>query len=142
MRRVTNMKKSMIFPISFLLMVLLQSCNSFKVRETVDSLENTVTYYNVALRWGMYKEAYSYHYSPDGKQPPAKLDGLEEISVTGIEVTEKTINKEHNKAYVETTITYFLKTQGTIKKLKLKQNWWFNKENKQWFVDYPFPEFD
>ena len=136
------MKKSMIFPISFLLMVLLQSCNSFKVRETVDALENALTYYNVALRWGMYKEAYSYHYSPSGKQPPAKLDGLEEISVTGIEVTEKTINKEHDEAYVETTITYFLKTQGTIKKLKLKQNWWFNKENKQWFVDYPFPEFD
>ena len=44
------MKKSMIFPISFLLMVLLQSCNSFKVRETVDALENALTYYNVALR--------------------------------------------------------------------------------------------
>ena len=122
-------------------MMLLQSCNNFKVRETVEILEDSVTHYNVALRWAMYKEAYSYHYSPDGEQPQAKLDGLEEISVTGIEVTDKIINTEHTEANVETTVTYFLKTQGTIKKIKLNQKWWYNKQYKQWFVDSPFPEF-
>ena len=125
----------------FLLMILLQSCNTFKVRETVAALENSITNYNVALRWGMYKDAYSYHFSPDGKQPPAKLDGLEEISVTGIKVTEKIINTDHTEANVESTITYFLKTQGTIKEIKLNQKWWFNEEYKQWFVDHPFPDF-
>ena len=125
----------------FLLMILLQSCNTFKVRETVAVLEDSITNYNVALRWGMYKDAYSYHFSPDGKQPPAKLDGLEEISVTGIKVTEKIINTEHTEANVESTITYFLKTQGTIKEIKLNQKWWFNEEYKQWFVDHPFPDF-
>ena len=125
----------------FLLMMLLQSCNTFKVRETVAALENSITNYNVALRWGMYKDAYSYHFSPDGKQPPAKLDGLEEISVTGIKVTEKIINTDHTEANVESTITYFLKTQGTIKEIKLNQKWWYNEEYKQWFVDHPFPDF-
>ena len=125
----------------FLLMILLQSCNTFKVRETVAALENSITNYNVALRWGMYKDAYSYHFSPDGKQPPAKLDGLDEISVTGIKVTEKIINTDHTEANVESTITYFLKTQGTIKEIKLNQKWWFNEEYKQWFVDHPFPDF-
>ena len=125
----------------FLLMILLQSCNTFKVRETVAVLEDSITNYNVALRWGMYKDAYSYHFSPDGKQPPAKLDGLEEISVTGIKVTEKIINTDHTEANVESTITYFLKTQGTIKEIKLNQKWWFNEEYKQWFVDHPFPDF-
>jgi len=131
-----------IFLISFLLITLLQSCNTFKVRETLSALEDSITNYNVALRWGMYKDAYSYHYSPDGKQPPAKLDGLEEISVTGAEIIEKTINAEHTEAYVESVITYFLKTQGTIKKIKLNQRWWLNEHHKQWFVDHPFPEFN
>ena len=125
----------------FLLMMLLQSCNTFKVRETVAALEDSITNYNVALRWGMYKDAYSYHFSPDGKQPPAKLDGLDEISVTGIKVTEKIINTDHTEANVESTITYFLKTQGTIKEIKLNQKWWYNEEYKQWFVDHPFPDF-
>ena len=135
------MKNSRVFFVLFLLIMLLQSCNTFKVRETVAALEDSITNYNVALRWGMYKDAYSYHYSPEGKQPPAKLDSLEEISVTGIEVTEKIINQDHTEANVDSTITYFLKTQGTIKKIKLNQKWWFNEEYKQWFVDHPFPDF-
>ena len=134
------MKNKYIFFVLFLLTMLLQSCNTFKVRETVAALEDSITNYNVALRWGMYKDAYSYHYSPEGKQPPAKLDSLEEISVTGIEVTEKIINQDHTEANVDSTITYFLKTQGTIKKIKLNQKWWFNEEYKQWFVDHPFPD--
>ena len=136
------MKNFRIFLILFSLMMLLQSCNTFKIRETLEALDASVTNYIVALRWGMYKEAYSYHYSPEGKQPPAKLDGLEEISVTGIEISEKLINREHTEANVEIAITYFLKTQGTIKKIKLNQDWWFNKEHKQWFVDHPFPKFN
>ena len=136
------MKNFRIFLILFSLMMLLQSCNTFKIRETLEALEASVTNYTVALRWGMYKEAYSYHYSPEGKQPPATLDGLEEISVTGIEISEKLINREHTEADVEIAITYFLKTQGTIKKIKLNQDWWFNKEYKQWFVNHPLPKFN
>tara|TARA_B100001250_G_C19705362_1_gene746679 strand:- start:546 stop:956 length:411 start_codon:yes stop_codon:yes gene_type:complete len=135
------MKNSYVYFVLFLLMMLLQSCNTFKVRETVAALENSITSYNVALRWAMYKDAYSYHYSPEGKQPPAELDSLEEISITGIEVTEKIINSDHTEANIESTITYFLKTQGTIKKIKLKQKWWFNEQYKQWFIDHPFPDF-
>ena len=135
------MKNISVFLVLFLLIILLQSCNTFKIRETVTALEDSITNYNVALRWGMYKDAYSYHFSPDGKQPPAKLDGLEEISVTGIKVTEKIINTDHTEANVESTITYFLKTQGTIKEIKLNQKWWFNDQYKQWFVDHPFPDF-
>ena len=136
------MKNSGFFLISFLLMILLVSCNSFKVRDQIASLDSSITNYNVALRWGMYKDAYSYHYSPKGIQPPAKLDNLEQISVTGIEVTEKTINAEHNEAYVETVVTYFFQTEGSIKRIKLNQKWWFNEEFKKWFVDNAFPEFN
>ena len=136
------MKNLGFFLISFLLMILLVSCNTFKIREQTTSLDDSITHYNVALRWAMYKEAYSYHYSPDGKQPPAKLDNLEQISVTGIEVTEKKINTEHNEAHVETVVTYFFQTEGSIKKIKLNQRWWFNEKFKQWFIDNAFPEFN
>ena len=104
------MKNLGFFLISFFLMILLVSCNTFKARELTTSLDDSITHYNVALRWAMYKEAYSYHYSPDGKQPPAKLDNLEQISVTGVEVTEKKINTEHNEAHIETVVTYFFQT--------------------------------
>ena len=136
------MKNLDFFLISFLLMILLVSCNTFKVREQITSLDDSISNYNVALRWGMYKNAYSYHYSPKGIQPQAKLDNLEQISVTGVEVTEKKINIEHNEAYVEIVITYFFQTEGSIKRIKLNQRWWFSEKFKQWFIDNAFPEFN
>ena len=136
------MKNLGFFLISFLLMILLVSCNTFKVREQIISLDDSISNYNVDLRWGMYKDAYSYHYSPKGIQPQAKLDNLEQISVTGVEVTEKKINIEHNEAYVEIVITYFFQTEGSIKRIKLNQRWWFNEKFKQWFIDNAFPEFN
>ena len=136
------MKNLGFFLISFLLMILLASCNSFKVREQITSLDDSISNYNVALRWGMYKDAYSYHYSPKGIQLEAKLGNLEQISVTGVEVTDKKINTEHNEAHVETVVTYFFQTEGSIKKIKLNQRWWFNEKFKQWFIDNAFPEFN
>jgi len=136
------MKNLGFFLIPFSLMILLVSCNSLKVREQITSLDDSISNYNVALRWGMYKDAYSYHYSPKGIQPPAKLDDLEQISVTGVEVTEKKISTEHNEAYIETVVTYFLQTERSIKKIKLNQRWWFNEEFKKWFIDNAFPEFN
>ena len=55
---------------------------------------------------------------------------------------EKTVNPEHTEAYVETTISYYFKTEGNIKKINLNQKWWLNKDLNQWFIDQPFPKFD
>ena len=122
--------------------VVISACSTFKVRETMEALENAITNYNVALRWGMHKEAYNYHYSSDGKQYPVDLSLLEEISVTGIEVTEKIVNPEHTEAFVEATISYYFKSEGNIKKINLNQKWWLNKNLNQWFIDQPFPKFE
>lgn len=123
------------------LITLLTACNSYQVKKKVNNLEDSITSYGVALRWSEYQELYSYYVSPNGTQPPADLDRLQEISVTGIEVTEKIINNDHTEADVKTVVTYFIKTQGSIKKLKLDQKWWYNEANKQWFIDGEFPKF-
>ncbi len=123
------------------LITLLIACNAYQTRKKVNSLEDTITNYGVALRWAEYQNLYSYYVSPNGTQPPANIDGLQDISVTGIEVTEKIINEDHTEANVKTTVTYFMKTQGSVKKLKLDQKWWYNEANKQWLIDGEFPKF-
>ena len=139
---VMNRMRNITYFLLLIAIISISACNTFKVRKTMEALENAITNYNVALRWGMHKEAYSYHYSSDGKQYLADLNVLEEISVTGIEVTEKTVNPEHTEAYVETTISYYFKTEGNIKKINLNQKWWLNKDLNQWFIDQPFPKFE
>jgi len=123
------------------LITLLTACNAYQLKKKANNLDDTITSYSVALRWAEYQDLYSYYVSPNGTQPPADLDSLQHISVTGVDVKEKIINEDHTKANVKITVTYYIKEQGSIKKLKLNQNWWYNEPNKQWLIDGEFPKF-
>lgn len=123
------------------LIVSLSGCKQYTTTKRVNAIEAAVTSYDVAMRWAQYPEAYAYHVSPNGTKPPADLDSLKELSVTGVKVIEKTLNPENTEAFVKTEISYFFKDEGTIRKLKLKQRWWVKEETNQWFIDGEFPKF-
>ena len=120
---------------------LLTACNQYKTQKKVENFDRSITSYEVALRWAQYENAYSYHVSPNGTQPPVNVDRLHEISVTGIDITEKLMNEEKTEAYIKGVVRYYNKNEGTERKIKLEQTWWFSAENKQWFIDAEFPDF-
>ena len=137
------MKNNTMFKFVFIIMfVLLAACNSYSTQKKMTKLEESITSYEVALRWAQHQDAYSYHVSPNGTQPPANLDKMSEISVTGIDITDKVVNEDQTEAYVKGVIRYYNKNQGTEKKLKLEQTWWYSEENKQWYIDGEFPAFE
>ena len=128
-------------PCALILSLMLTGCNQYKVQKRVNSLEASITSYDVALRWAQYQDAYAYHVSPNGTQPPADLERLNEISVTGVKPVQKIINEDHTEATVRYVITYYIKDQGTLKEIKAEHNWWVNQETNQWFIDSEFPKF-
>ena len=123
------------------LIVLLGGCKQYTTQKRVNNIEAAITSYDVAMRWAQYSEAYSYHVSPNGTQPPADFDTFNDLSVTGVKVVEKIINTEQTEANVKMEISYFFKDQGTIKKTTLDQKWWVNEKTNQWFIDGEFPQF-
>ena len=52
-----------------LLFCLLAACNKLKTQQKMTNLEESLTSYEVALRWAQHKEAYSYHVAPGGWVP-------------------------------------------------------------------------
>lgn len=136
------MNASLFFKLVFIvLLASLSACKQYTTQKRANNIEAAITSYDVAMRWAQYPEAYSYHVSPNGTQPPANLEVLKELSITGVKVTEKLINEELTEANVKTEISYYFKDQGTIKKLKLHQRWWLKEETNQWFIDGEFPVF-
>lgn len=123
------------------LISLLAACSSYQVKKRVNSLDKTLTSYGVALRWAEYDTLYAYYVSPNGTQPPVNLERLQDISVTGMDVKEKILNEDQTKANVKAVVSYYIKTEGNLKTLKLDQDWWYNEPNQQWFIDGEFPEF-
>lgn len=137
------MKNNTMYKFFFIIMlVLLAACNSFGTQKKMTNLEDSITSYEVALRWAQYLDAYNYHVSPNGTQPPVNLDKMSDISVTGIDISDKVVDEDQTKALVKGVIRYYNKNQGTEKKLKLEQTWWYNEKNKQWYIDGEFPVFE
>jgi len=124
-----------------ILISLLTACNGYKVQKRVNSLEAAITSYGVALRWAEYDTLYAYYVSPNGTQPPVDMNRLEELSVTGMEIKQKTVNEEQTEANVKAIVKYYIKSEGNIRELKLNQDWWYNEINKQWYIDGEFPKF-
>lgn len=123
------------------LFVSLSGCKQYTKQKRFNNIEAAITSYDVAMRWAQYPEAYRYHVSPNGTQPPADLGSLQELSVTSVKVIEKVLNEEQTEAIVKSEISYFFKDQGTIRKIQLEHRWWVNEETNQWFIDGEFPEF-
>ena len=123
------------------LVCLLSACQNVKEKKIMQNLEQSVTSYEVALRWAEHEVAYSYHVDPEGIRPETDLDRLKEISVTGIEVLEKLVKDTKDEAIIRVVIKYYFKDEGTVRTLKLQQEWWYSEENQQWFIKSDFPPF-
>ena len=121
-------------------------CKTLDLKNQAEKLERSVTQYGAALRWARYREAISLHVTRDGKFAKVNLEHLENFGVTSFDIISKTIipSSEEagvNEAVIVAEMSYFHKEQGTVRKLKLNQIWWYNAEIKHWLIESDFPEF-
>ncbi len=126
--------------------MLTSGCGRIEARGQADKLDRTVTEYASALRWQFYREAISFHVSRDGKFAEVDIDQLESIEVTNFNIISKTIipSSEEggvNEAIIEAEVSYYHKSQGTLRDMSLSQIWWYNEEFKAWMIESDFPEF-
>lgn len=124
----------------------LSGCGTLGTKNQADKLERSLIQYGAALRWARLREAVSFHVTQDGKSAAVNLDYLENFGVTSFKIVSKTIIPSSekdgiNEAVIVAVMSYFHKEQGTIRKAKLNQLWWYNPEIKRWLIETDFPEF-
>lgn len=142
-----HMKSRLLVSIFVALCVMLISgCGALEAKEQSDKLERSLKHYGAALRWARHREAISFHVTRDGKAASVNLDHLELFGVTSFDILSKTVIPSSEKdgideAVIVGEIKYFHKEQGTVRKLKLNQIWWYNAEIKTWLIESDFPEF-
>lgn len=141
------MKSGLLLSIFMTLCVIsISGCETLDAKNQLDRLERSLTQYGAALRWERHREAISFHIVRDGKTAEVDLGHLEKFSVTSFDIVSKVVVPSSekdgvNEAVIVAEMSYFHKEQGTIRKLKLNQIWWYNKEIKRWLVETDFPEF-
>lgn len=136
----------LIITVMCLSVMSISGCGRIESRGQADKLERSVTEYFSALRWGLYREAVSFHVTRNEKFAEIDIDQLERIEVVRVDIISKQIipSSEEggiNEAIIEAELSYYLKDQGTLREINLSQIWWYNPKIKHWLIESDFPEF-
>lgn len=127
--------------IPLLVIVLVTGCNDSNVKKRLSSLDEAITQYSQALRWGRYQDAQAYHLTRDDKREPIEDKQVADVRVTGFVIQETDFNDDNTEAKVKGQYQYYLTTTGALKSIPFKQDWWYKEDAKRWFVANGPPDF-
>jgi len=121
-----------------LLIVGLAGCSTIQNRKKGIAMDHTLSGYRTAMRWGHWESLLSFR---DPKAPELPELDLDNIRVSGYEIRQPPVEIEENKVIQVVQIQYVLRDQQRLRKLREKQEWRFDPENKRWTLFSPFPDF-
>lgn len=125
-----------------LLGLVLTGCASMESKERTESLDRSLITYGKALRWGEYEEAALYRLPRDGRPVRSvNRDDFKDIRVTSYQVFEQRFNRAQTEAGVTMSISYYHEDTGTARTITDQQTWWYEPNQKRWFLDGDLPEF-
>lgn len=120
------------------LLFTLSACQALDTRSDERKLENTLDSYGTAVRWQPLAAVYSY-LQPD-LQPSELPPGLENIRVTGYEITVPPRQLAKDRVAQVVSIEYVRVDTQRLQTLVDNQLWLRNKEG-DWERANPVPEF-
>jgi hypothetical protein len=125
----------------FLTAILLQACAAIDDSKKTISLDQSLYFYESAMRWADFKSANSlrrYTGDPAPATDPAKL---RRIKVTGYEVLNTVPSDDETEVYVTARISYYDEDNLKVKSLTDNQVWQYDKQHNAWYVSTPLPVF-
>ncbi len=124
-----------------LTLIAMTGCAGANLKNQADKLNTALTQYGVALRWGHYNQAISYHMNRDGEQPLVDRNHLDHYNVTAFRPIDPVVNEDGTAATIPIEIDYYDKEYGTLRNIKEIQYWWYNEESRRWLIESDFPAF-
>jgi len=133
------MKRLKIFFILFVL--TLSACAHLGEKKRLEHLEAKQKLFMKALRWKSYDTAASLIRFKNPARKLASIEYLNRITVTSYDLISLQPDLAQGTATAYVLFAYIQDESGRVYKLKHTQNWWFDKESKQWFLASDLPMF-
>lgn len=105
------------------------------------SLEASFESYRKLIRWGYYDEAVKYVRTRDGAAARADLSLAARYRVTSFEMRSQLMADTGKEARVLAIIEYYEIDRGVIDTVNDEQLWWFDDEDKHWYLASGLPPF-
>ena len=132
---------TMRLPLLILFTLLLTACQNYENTKRFNNFDMVFNGYIADLRWARFQQLADYHLKQDGSLAEIDRDKLAPIKVTQIQVMEKILAPEMDRATVVLDMSYYHNDYGTVQKQELVQNWWYKEDASRWFVESDFPVF-
>lgn len=120
------------------LLLSLVGCASYQEKKKGIVLDDTLSKYHTAMRWGRWDSCLSFR---DLKAPAVPELDLDNIQVTSYEIRQPPVSTKEDTVLQVVEIQYVLRDQQRLRKVYEKQEWRFDAEQKVWRLHSPFPEF-
>ena len=128
--------------ITFLLTaVLLQACAAIDDSKKSISLDQSLYYYESAMRWADFESANSLRRYTGDPAPATDPARLKRIKVTGYEVLSTVPSADESEVYITVNISYYDEDNLKVKSLTDNQVWQYDAKQDAWYVTTPLPAF-
>jgi len=125
--------------------LILAGCQRSENKERGEQMFTAIRGYGNDLRWGEFRQAANRLLArePEARdaQPKPLPDGLRKIRVSQYRIKEIVIDPEGNAATATAEIDYYHADKLRLRTITDTQSWWYEEEEKQWYLDGSLPEF-
>ena len=121
--------------------VLLQGCAAIDDSKKTISLDQSLYYYESAMRWADFTAADSlrrYEGAPAPATDPAKL---QRIKITGYDVLNTVPSDDESSVYITVRISYYDEDNLKLTSVTDNQVWQYDAGKNVWYISTPLPVF-
>lgn len=121
--------------------VLLQGCAAIDDSKKTISLDQSLYYYESAMRWADFTAADSlrrYEGAPAPATDPAKL---QRIKITGYDVLKTVPSDDESSVYITVRISYYDEDNLKLTSVTDNQVWQYDTGQEVWYISTPLPVF-
>ena len=129
------------FIVLLLTAILLQACAAIDDSKKTISLDQSLYFYESAMRWADFKSANSMRRYTGDPASATDPDKLKRIKVTGYDVLNTAPSKDEAEVYITVKISYYDQDDLKVRSLTDNQVWQYDKLNNVWYISTPLPVF-
>ena len=121
--------------------ILLQACAAIDDSKKSISLDQSLYFYESAMRWADFESANSLRRYAGDPAPATNPAKLKRIKVTGYEVLNTVPSDDDTKVFITVKISYYDQDNLKVRSLTDNQVWQYDKQQNAWYVSTPLPVF-
>lgn len=104
-------------------------------------LRAVVNTYRKLMRWGHYDQAAQYLKARDGSKSEPDFKDMSRYKITNLTITDEIISKTDFEAKVTAYIDFYDIDSGRATSVREDQFWWYDEEEKRWYLGSPMISF-